>query len=80
MARALEKHLERFLGDLVASVQENYNEYWRTWVWYDIRKEGLCSVLRDYKIEHIDCNILLPYICEKGLCNTLFPVVYVNLY
>ena len=44
-------------------------------MWHDVRKDHLCSVLRDYKIEHIDCDVLLPYICEK--CNYISNIIII---
>ena len=60
------KSVERFMGELVSSAQENYNEKWRVWV--DNREEdgSRCSVLQDYQIELYNCDLLLPYICERG--------------
>ena len=60
------KWVERFMGELVSSAQENYNEKWRVWV---DNREGdgdECSTLRNYKTRMDDCNLLLPYICERG--------------
>ena len=71
------KNVERFMGELVSSAQENYNDKWRVWV--DNREEdgSRCSVLEDYEIEHYDCNLLLPYICERGMMN-IFRFKYVT--
>lgn len=70
LARALDtgpsRELERFLGEVVQSTQENYDVHWRTWVYSDWQKDGLCTLLRDHKIEHDDCALLLPFVCERG--------------
>ena len=70
MARAYDtgpsRKLERFLGEVVQAGQENYDVHWRAWVYSDWQKDGLCTMLKDYKIDHVDCNTLLPYVCEKG--------------
>lgn len=58
--------LDQYFGEIVSSMQDNYNEFWKTWVYSDSRKDGLCTVLINYKIEHTDCNENLPFICERG--------------
>ena len=66
LALAYDRDVERFLGEVVLSRQANYDQYWRVWVNHDYQKDGKCSVLRDYDIEHYDCNALLPFMCEHG--------------
>ena len=44
----------------------NYNPYWLTWVYHEWQVEGMCTMMRDYHIEHADCNTLLPFVCERG--------------
>ncbi len=73
------KWVERFMGELVSSAQENYNERWRVWV---DNREGNgheCSTLRNYKIRMDDCNLLLPYICERGNFLTVLYFVDINV-
>jgi hypothetical protein len=57
---------EKYLGEIISSSQINYNPYWRTWVYHEWQVEGLCTAMRDYRIEHVDCNTLLPFVCERG--------------
>ena len=61
--------LEYFLGEVVLDAQENYDRYWDVWVFSDDQRAGKCTALRDYKIVHVDCDLLLPYICERGEYN-----------
>ena len=62
------KGRERNLGELVSQFQYNYDVEWRTWVYSDrVRDDsGQCTVLEDYKVRLADCNLLLPFICERG--------------
>ena len=39
---------------------------WKTWVWHEVQENDQCTVLRDYKIEHVSCDVLLPFICQKS--------------
>ncbi len=63
---ARHKDVERFMGELVSSAQENYDERWRVWVDHRKQDGAQCSSLRNYKISMVDCDRLLPYICERG--------------
>ena len=69
LANARDRNWERAFSDLVNQFQENYHEHWHTWVYSEMQKGSRCSSLRNAKIDHVDCNELLPYLCEKGWCN-----------
>ncbi len=74
---ARHKDVERFMGELISSGQENYDDKWQVWVDHRKNDGSECSALRDYKIHMQDCDRLLPYICERGTsckhsCRCLF--------
>ena len=60
------KGYERQLGELVAQFQYNYDVHWRSWVYSDRQRDDSCTALRDYRVRHVPCNILLPFTCERG--------------
>lgn len=61
------KGRETNLGQLVSQFQFNSDVYWKTWIYSDkIQDEQKCTVLRDYKVELDKCELLLPFICERG--------------
>ena len=62
------KGRERNLGELVSQFQYNYDVTWRTWVYSDRVDDdnGRCTALQDYKVQLADCDLLLPFICERG--------------
>ena len=68
MAWARDRDTERFLGELVAGAQVNYDPWWQVWVFDEYQKgNGECTVLEDYSLKSQRCDVLLPFICEHGM-------------
>jgi hypothetical protein len=62
------KGRETNLGQLVYQFQFNSDVSWLTWVYSDRIHDGVrCTALRDYKVELVDCDRLLPFVCELGI-------------
>ena len=66
IAWANDRAAERFLGEVVARVQRNYNPLWHVWVYSRRQRDNKCSALADYSISYKHCDRLYSYICERG--------------
>ena len=56
-----------FLGEIILSMQYNYDLDWKAWIYQDYSTMDKCTAIQDYKVRiQSDCEQLLPVVCERG--------------
>ena len=65
LAWSRDRNMEHYFGELIASSQSNYTEWRKAWVYSEWKKQGYCTCIRNFLLEHHNCDRRYPYICER---------------